>query len=113
MQVWTVPATVLSVTDADTVRVLLDLGWRISYTAAVRLEAVNAPELSTLTGKAARAFAVGLLPVGAKVTVHSHALDKYGRVLGRITLPDGRDFAQALMAAGHAVTYGKGQTSPS
>jgi endonuclease YncB( thermonuclease family) len=44
-----------------------------------------------------------MLPVGLKVTFASHSLDKYGRPLGTITLPDGQDFGQAMLDSGHAV----------
>lgn len=98
----TVPATVLHVIDADTVKVDLDLGWRIRYLASVRIDAVNAPELATDDGRAARVWAANLLPSGLSVTVVSRRLDKYGRVLGAVLMPDGRDYAALLVAAGHA-----------
>ena len=106
MATWTVPGRVVRVIDADTVVVLLDLGWRICYESGVRVEGIDAPEVSTEAGKAARAFAQALLPVGLPVTVVSRQLDKYGRVLGSIALPGGSDLAQILLNAGHAEPYG-------
>lgn len=107
MTVWTVPATVVSVVDGDTVHLILDLGWHISYgPARARISRINAPELSTPDGVVARDFAAGLLPAGLRVTFASHSLDKYGRPLGAITLPDGRDFAQVMLDAGHATPMG-------
>lgn len=103
MTIWTVPATVLSVVDGDTVHLLLDLGWRITFTARVRLAGINAPELSTTAGVAAKAYAETLLVAGAQITFTSHTLDKYGRPLGDIRLPGGVDFGQRMIAAGHAV----------
>ena len=100
---WTVPGRVVRVIDADTIMVKLDLGWRISYEAGVRIMGINAPELSTAVGKEARAFAISLLPVDLPVVVVSRQLDKYGRVLGSIAMPGGLDFAQALLNAGYAV----------
>lgn len=105
MTTWTVPATVLRVVDADTFHLLLDLGWAISLKARARLAHINAPELATDAGKAARDYAVNALPVGVTVMFTSHCLDKYGRPLGAITMPDGRDYAEVLLAAGHAVAY--------
>lgn len=105
MTTWTVPATILRWADADTPILLLDLGWSISLKARARLSHVNAPELATDAGKAARDYAVSVLPVGVTVMFTSHCLDKYGRPLGAITMPDGRDFAETLLAAGHAVSY--------
>lgn len=104
MTTWTVPATVLKITDGDTAHLLLDLGWSISLQARCRVAAINAPELSTPEGKAAKAYAETLLPLGTVVTFVSKRLDNYGRPLGHI-LWDGRDFGQAMIAAGHAVPF--------
>lgn len=100
------PATVLRVVDGDTVHLDVDLGFFIElHDRSVRIAHIDAPELSTDAGKAARDFAQTLLPVGTAVVLISHELDKYGRVLGTITLPDGRDFGQVMLATDHAVPY--------
>lgn len=77
---------------------------------AVRLLGCNAPELATPAGKAALAFLQTLLKVGDVVVLTSERWDKYGgRVDGAITLPDGRDLATVMIAAGHAAPWdGKG-----
>jgi endonuclease YncB( thermonuclease family) len=51
-----------------------------------------------------------LVNVGDDVALVSHGIDKYGdRVDGAITLADGRDLTQAMIAGGHAVAWdGKG-----
>lgn len=107
MTTWTVPATVVRVVDGDTINMTLDLGWRINYTVSCRIAGCNAPELSTEEGQAAKAWAVGALPVGTRVTFVSHSLDKYGRPLGSISMSSEQgatfDYASELMAAGHAV----------
>ncbi len=103
MTVWTVPATVVSVVDGDTAHLALDLGWHISLTARVRVAGINAPELNTAAGVAAKAFAETLLPPGAAVLFQSHSLDKWGRPLGSITLPGPIDFAARMLDTGHAV----------
>lgn len=104
---WTVPATVLRVIDGDTLEVACDLGFRITYRAKVRLQGINCPELPTEAGLTARGFTIhylgfraGVLP--PQVTVTSHSLDKYGRVLGEVTTADG-PLSVALVNAGHAV----------
>lgn len=102
---WTVPATVVRVIDGDTVVVTLDLGWWIYKEDHVRVAHINAPELSTDAGKAARTYADMLLQPGTAVTIVSHSLDKYGRALGTITLPDGSDFGTKMLSSGHAVPY--------
>lgn len=104
MTVWTVPATVVSVIDGDTAHLLLDLGWGITIARPARVAGINAPELNTPEGKAARAFAAALLPAGAKVTFRSHSLDKYGRCLGDISI-GALDFAAEMLKGGHAKPY--------
>lgn len=109
MTTWTVPATVLRVVDGDTVHLELDLGWHTFRTENCRIAEINAPELSTDAGKAARDYAQQLLPVDAAVTFVSRRLDNYGRPLGHI-LRDGVDFGQAMVAAGHAVPFMVGKS---
>lgn len=105
MPAWTVPATILRWIDADTCQAELDLGFAMYHRANVRIEGVNAPELATPEGQKALMWCRALLPAGLKVTVHSKQWDKYGRVLGALKLPDGSDYGQALIAAGHATPY--------
>lgn len=127
MTTWTVPATVLRVVDGDTLEVLLDLGWHITLKSKLRLAGVNAPELEKLPhttppgpGRSAQIFTSNSLwdDMGSSdgvsgtggfypITVVSHSLDKYGRILGSVGWKDRRgmlrDLAQDLLAAGHAV----------
>lgn len=105
---WTVPATVLEVVDGDTVRLDLDLGWFIRYTARARIARINAPEVRTPAGDAAKAHARTLLLPGDQVTFTSTALDKYGRPLGALTYGTAlapHDFAATMLADGHAIAY--------
>src|SRR5580765_699781 len=105
MTIWKVPATIQAIHDGDTVTVLADLGWHISLVTPVRLAGVDAPELATPEGKTALAFVVALMPIGTVVTLTSHSLDKYGRVLGTITLPDGTDLSETLIQHGQGKPY--------
>lgn len=103
MTVWTVPGVVRRVIDGDTIVCDLDLGWSCWMIGrSVRLAGVNCPELPTAEGIAARTFTESLCAL-ALVTVESHSLDKYGRVLGVVRLGDGRSLADELLRAGHAV----------
>lgn len=104
MTEWTVPATVLRIVDADTIRLRLSLGWHVYRDDNCRLAGINAPELCTDAGKTARDYAAALLPVGAEVTFRSMKLDKYGRPLGHIVY-QGCDVAAQLLAAGHCVPF--------
>jgi endonuclease YncB( thermonuclease family) len=107
------PAVVTDWHDGDTCHMNIDLGFA-NYAMghdldgkailSCRIYGINAPELSTDAGKAALAYAQQLCPDNTKVTVLSHGWDKYGgRFDGSITLPDGSDFGQAMIAAGQAV----------
>lgn len=102
---WVVPCIVVSVTDGDSVWVDADLGWHLTLRTPVRVAHINAPELSTPEGKAARDFARLLLPVGTPMMLTSHSLDKYGRTLGTLRFSDGGSFAESMIVGGHAVAY--------
>ena len=72
-----------------------------------RVYGINAPELRTVEGKAALAFAQTLIAVGDRCIVSSYGWDKYGgRFDGTITRADGRDFGTEMLDAGQAVPYG-------
>jgi micrococcal nuclease len=98
------------VVDGDTVNARLDVGFDLTVYSRIRVNGINAPETSTPAGKEAREFARTLLPAGTTVMVTSLGWDKYGgRIEGRIAMPDGTDFAEAMVAAGHAKVWdGKG-----
>ena len=104
------PAKVTAVHDGDTMNLLLDLGFNISFESACRVYGINAPELITPEGVDARTFALTLVQPGDQVTVVSHGWDKFGgRFDGEVTLADGRVFGQVMIANGHAKPYfGKG-----
>lgn len=98
--------TVDLVHDGDTIDIALDVGFDITIYARVRVFGINAPELSTDAGKAARDYARSLLPVGEQVSVISHGWDKYGgRVDGEILFGAGDNFATAMLDSGHAVPF--------
>lgn len=99
-----VPATVVRVIDADTIVLDLDLGWHITRRDSVRIIGVNAPELSTPEGRAAKNWAVAELPEGTEVLFISQELDKYGRPLGDIMYWL-KIYSQELIEQGMAVPY--------
>lgn len=106
-------ATVLSVHDGDTLTLNVDLGFYLRMQMPCRVLGVNAPELSTTAGKAARDFMATLCPVGTPVLLQSVKDDKYGgRFDGAITLPDGRSVAQELIKAGVAAPWNGQGTKP-
>lgn len=104
-------AVVVRVIDADTVVVDVDLGFYVTVRQSARLLGINAWEISTPAGKAAR-LALGLLLVpGQRVTVDSVTPDKYaGRFDGHIFTTDGLDVASWLVAHNYAVGWdGRGE----
>jgi micrococcal nuclease len=106
--VWTYPASVDSVYDGDTIvcHVLIHPGEGGElHDTHVRIEGINAPELNTAAGTQAKDYAAGLLPPGTQVTLVAHKRDKYGRMLGRLILPNGDDFSSLMLSAGQAVPY--------
>ncbi len=106
--VWVYPAGVDHVHDGDTVicHVLMhpNEGGEL-HEVSVRVEGINAPELNTAAGTAAKAHAAALLPPDTQVMLVARKRDKYGRFLARIVLPSGEDFSSLMIAAGHAVPY--------
>lgn len=108
-------ARVVRVVDGDTImlRVVLrqetDLGWDsegvIEYRrlVSVRIANISCPERGTPEGRAAKAYAEARLPVGDVCTLDVLKWgDKFGRTLGLVTLREGGDFGEAMIAAGHA-----------
>jgi endonuclease YncB( thermonuclease family) len=92
-------AEVVSVSDGDTLTVLRD-GARVR----IRLHGVDAPETGQAYGGRA-ASAAASLAIGEAVTLRVHAVDRYGRTVADVILPDGRSLARELVAAGLAWWY--------
>lgn len=95
-------ATLGRVVDGDTVHLDLDLGffeWRRDQ--SYRLLRVNAPEMSTSEGVAAKDWLATYL-MGKKLTAHTEKSDHFGRYLVELTA-DGVSVSDALVTAGHAV----------
>lgn len=90
---------VVSVSDGDTIRVVYH-----GRAAAVRLHGVDAPEKRQAFGTTAQQFTTSLA-FGHTVTVIVHTTDRYGRLVGEVLLPDGRNLNQELVRAGLAWWY--------
>lgn len=96
--------------DGDTFTLDFDLGLYVFLVSQkLRLAHANAPELNTPEGQVALHWVMETMPVGTSVTVVTSKAEgdkeKFGRWLAQVTLPDGRDLASALIAAGQAVPY--------
>ncbi len=97
------------VVDADTVYVIVDLGFRVHTTISIRLLGIDAPELFSgppeerERGKAAKEYVKTLIPVGTLCTLRPYKDRRsFNRYVGSLLLPDGADLASTIQAAGHA-----------
>lgn len=95
------------VVDGDTMNVGVDLGFDVAINTALRIYGINAPEMKTIEGKAAKEWAIGWFVLhcpGSKFLLRTQkdATEKYGRYLATIIAPDGAvynaDIVEALMA---------------
>lgn len=103
-------ATVLKVVDGDTVHLMVDLGCDVNVKMTCRLAGINAPEMSTDAGKAAREFLVELLQ-GQSIELHTvkDRKEKYGRYLAHLILDDGTFAEDWMVRHGHAVRVDYGR----
>lgn len=107
------------VIDGDTVALLVDMGWHLyaRYSCRVVLDehtSIDTPEHGHAAYAAAVNAAKSLLPAGTRVVTDSLSMtDKYGgRFDGRLWLPDGRDFAVAMLEGGWARKWPVGSPKP-
>ena len=103
-------ATVIKVTDGDTVRLLVDFR---DFDFPLRLLDIDAPEMNE-GGEESKAWLKGLIE-GTEVRIlidKNNRVGKYGRLLGKI-MSLGMDVGSMAMALGYAVAFGqKDQSVP-
>lgn len=93
----------LDFTDGDTFKIAF------LTTEKIRVFGIDSPEKNTEAGRAAKLFAEGLAKPGQLLNVTLRGREKYGRLLGSVELPDGRDLAEVLIEAKQAKPWsGKG-----
>ena len=104
---FTYAAEILKVVDGDTLGVKIYLHSRHWVKQKLRLRDLDAPEISTPAGKAAKRFVDALLPAGTTVTICTTKPDKYDRYLADVFVEAKAGepvfLNNALLAAGHAV----------
>lgn len=98
--VWQFPAVVDRIVDGDTVichvlRAPLDE----RHGESVRLDGINAIELSQKFGAEARDRLAALLPPGTQITMFERKREKYGRTLARIVTLQNVDVCQEMLLA--------------
>ncbi|MBC5772498.1 thermonuclease family protein [Pontibacter sp. KCTC 32443] len=90
---------VVAIKDGDTIELL-----RNGQTIKVRLYGVDSPEKTQDFGQRARQFTSDLA-FGKTVRLIEHNKDRYGRTVGTIILPDGRNLNEELVKNGFAWHY--------
>jgi micrococcal nuclease len=85
---------VVGVIDGDTLEVLHN-----NRPERIRLSGIDCPEKSQAYGNNAK-HAVADLAFRKEVTLQTHGLDKYGRTIGDVNLPDGMNLNQELVKQG-------------
>lgn len=104
---YTYSATITDVTDGDTIRADIDLGFNTTIKRLrIRLNRINAPEHSTPDGAAAALY-LRTIALGAPcvVTTLKDRTEKYGRYLGEITIDGFGNLSDLLVSKGHAVYW--------
>jgi endonuclease YncB( thermonuclease family) len=82
---------VVSIIDGDTIDVIHD-----GRSERIRLHGIDAPEKSQAFGRSSKR-AASELSFGKEVTVQERGLDRYGRTLGEVILPDDRSLNQEMV----------------
>lgn len=98
---------VVGVADGDTVDVLRD-----NRAVRVRLHGIDCPERGQAFGRQAHQYTSKLV-FGRTVTVHVRDMDRYGRFVADVLLPDGSSLNRELVRAGlawHYVRYSTDKT---
>lgn len=89
------------VLDGDTVEVMHE-----GAPERIRLDGIDCPEKKQAFGQNAKAF-TSTLVFNKTVEVTWTKRDRYGRLIGLVTLSDGRELNQELVKAGYAWWYKK------
>lgn len=95
---------VVGVVDGDTIKVL-----RRGKETSIRLNGVDAPESRQAFGKRAKEY-VSAACFGKLVVIEETDLDKYGRTVAEVTLPDETSLNRAIVRDGFAWWFRKYST---
>ena len=111
-------ATLLSVTDGDTLRVRTPWVDTPFEFMAIRVSGVDTPEThrpqakcadEIAKGVQAKAYVRSLVGPGDKLHFVLRGHDKYGQLLATVTLADGSDLGSTLITKGFAKAYSGGK----
>ena len=104
---------VIRVIDGDTIDCFIDLGFNVSIKSRIRLHGINTPETRTRDikekhyGIEAKLKLCKLLEDN-EVTMVSHGIGKFGRVLGVLYVDD-VNINDILVKEGYAIEYNGGK----
>jgi len=109
-------ACVVRVVDGDTIDVILDLGFDISYRRRVRFHGINAPQSRTKdpvekeAGLAAKRYVEDWISaLEQQVIIQTSLRDgsDVGHILGRILNDDGECLNDEMVSLGHAIRHSR------
>jgi len=93
-------ATVERVIDGDTLAVKIDLGFNTWWAEKIRLRGIDAPELKTGAGVAAKAFVESELAGVGLVVIKTYKTDVYARYVGDVFYDALREDKDEIFAEG-------------
>lgn len=102
---FTYQAVVERVIDGDTLKVRVDLGFDLEHRETLRLRGIDAPELTTKAGEAAKSFVQSVLKEAEVITIFTSRSDKYDRYLADVFAQGGSGEVfvnNLLLEQGHA-----------
>jgi micrococcal nuclease len=109
---------VLKVVDGDTIDVIIDLGFDVSFTSRVRLAGIDTPESRTtdarekILGKEVKDYLTKALEGATDIVIRTEKVDsseKYGRILGWLFINRETDSLNLqLVNKGYAWAYDGG-----
>jgi len=91
---------VVKVADGDTLTILVD----DRSQEKIRLAQIDAPERSQDFGRKAQQYLIDMA-IHQTVRVDFEGRDRYGRIIGEVILPDGRNAGREMVRAGYAWQY--------
>lgn len=109
-------ACVVRVVDGDTIDVILDLGFDISYRRRVRFHGINAPQSRTKdpvekeAGLAAKRYVEDWISALEQQVIIQTSLgdgSEVGHILGRILNDDGECLNDEMVSLGHAIRHSR------
>lgn len=92
---------VIKVLDGDTIDILHN-----NKPERIRFNGIDAPEKGMPHGQKAKQFVLNLT-ANKVVSVYVNDTDRYGRSIGEIILPDGKNLNREIVKAGYAWWYWK------